>query len=330
MVLDRIDRLSELIGKMIDKKIDKRFEPLLHNCTTTVAQQLPRDVISRDVEWNVVIPIEHVVAACNLFTSQYIQALFPEKTDADYIMKLEETQGQEEENRYVTQVGVPRYLQGVDFQVTMPSNGWPDQIDGLSWLKINPERVKQLYESYMRHIHHLYPFLGESRLKTEIYHFVNLYCIPQQNLSVEEGCRGHRFIERSINNAIVLLVLAVGAICEWRDKPLKPVSNWTSYIHDPQGILASILTYEQSKYSPPKNTEEIPGFSYFVFGTCILGTLQGGCRLSHVHASLLAGLYAGQMASPFQSYAWISQASRACQMLMRRYVLKHSPPVRGS
>jgi hypothetical protein len=333
LVLDRIDRfsdrlsdwLSDWLSDQLLERFDKKFESLLHNCTTTVTQQL-----SRDVEWDVVIPIEHVVAAGNLFTSQYIQALFPEQIDEDYIMIVEETQGQGEENRHVTQASVPGYLQGVDFQVTMPSNGRYDQIDGLSWLEIDRERVTQLYESYMRHIHSLYPFLGESRLKTEIYHFVRLYCIPQQNLSVEEGCRGRRFLERSINNAIVLLVLAVGAICEWRDNPLEPVSNWTSYIHDPQGILASILTHEQSKYSLPKNTEEIPGFSHFVLGTCILGTLQGGCRLSHIHASLLAGLYAGQMASPFQSYAWISQASRACQMLMRRYVLKHSLPVRGS
>jgi hypothetical protein len=94
--------------------------------------------------------------------------------------------------------------------------------------------------------------------------------------------------------------------------------------------LALILTHEQSKYSLPKNTKEIPGFSHFILRTYILGTLQGGYCLSHIYASLLAGLYAGQMASPFQSYAWISQALRACQMLMQRYVLKHLPPVCGS
>ena len=179
MVLDRIDRLLKIISEMIDEKV----ESLLHNCTTAVAQQLSRDMISqdvtsRDVEWEVVIPIEHVVAAYHLFTSRYIQALFPEPIDEDYIMMLEETRGQGEENRHVTQVGVSRYLQGVDFQVTMPSNGWPDQIDGLSWSEIDPKRVKQLYESYIRHIYSLYPFLSESGLKAEIYRFINLYCIP--------------------------------------------------------------------------------------------------------------------------------------------------------
>jgi hypothetical protein len=104
MVLDQIDRLLELINK-----IDEKFESLLYNYTTTAAQQLSQDVISWDVEWDVVIPIKHIVAAYNLFTSQYIQALLLEKIDEDYIMILEETQGQEEENRYVTQVGVPSF-----------------------------------------------------------------------------------------------------------------------------------------------------------------------------------------------------------------------------
>jgi hypothetical protein len=107
MVLDQIDQLSEMI--------DKKFESLWHNCTTIVAQQLSQDVISQDMEWDVVIPIKHIMAACNLFTSQYIQALFPKQIDEDYIMIVEETQGQGEENRHIMQASVPGYLQGVDF-----------------------------------------------------------------------------------------------------------------------------------------------------------------------------------------------------------------------
>jgi hypothetical protein len=38
--------------------------------------------------------------------------------------------------------------------------------------------------------------------------------------------------------------------------------------------------------------------------------------LAHCHCGLLAGLYAGQLAHPFQSHSWISQASRACQVLV--------------
>lgn len=48
-----------------------------------------------------------------------------------------------------------------------------------------------------------------------------------------------------------------------------------------------------------------------------------------MQAGLLAGLYAGQLAHPFQSYGWISQAARACRVLFRpkRYerLEEHSP-----
>lgn len=63
--------------------------------------------------------------------------------------------------------------------------------------------------------------------------------------------------------------------------------------------------------------EVIPGLAYYAYATDILGNLQGGNGLAHVQAGLLAGLYAGQLAHPFQSHGWISQASRACQVLVR-------------
>jgi hypothetical protein len=83
-----LDRLLDWLSDQLLERFDKKFESLLHNCTTTVTQQL-----SRDVEWDIVIPIKHVVAAGNLFTSQYIQAIFPEQIDEDYIMIVEEIQG---------------------------------------------------------------------------------------------------------------------------------------------------------------------------------------------------------------------------------------------
>jgi hypothetical protein len=66
-----------------------------------------------------------------------------------------------------------------------------------------------------------------------------------------------------------------------------------------------------------KNYQVIPGLTLYGFCTEILGHLQGANELEHVQAALLAGLYAGQLAHPFQSHSWISQASRACQVLVR-------------
>ena len=63
----------------------------------------------------------------------------------------------------------------------------------------------------------------------------------------------------------------------------------------------------------------IPGLAYYRYAAQILG-LQGGNGLPHVQAALLAGLYAGQLAHPFQSHRWIYQAAGACQVLVRSYV----------
>lgn len=69
----------------------------------------------------------------------------------------------------------------------------------------------------------------------------------------------------------------------------------------------------------------IPGLAYYGYATQILGSLQGANGLPHVQAALLAGLYAGQLAHPFQSHGWIYQAARACQVLVRSYVSPLTP-----
>ncbi|KAJ5888771.1 hypothetical protein N7495_008812 [Penicillium taxi] len=67
-----------------------------------------------------------------------------------------------------------------------------------------------------------------------------------------------------------------------------------------------------------KNLEAIPGLALYGYATRILGELQGGVTLHNVQAGLLAGLYAGQLAHPFQSHSWICQAARACAVLVRQ------------
>ena len=69
---------------------------------------------------------------------------------------------------------------------------------------------------------------------------------------------------------------------------------------------------------PKKNVEVIPGLAYYAYATDILGNLQGGNDLPHVQACLLASLYAGQLAHVFTAHAWIHQACRACEVLIRQ------------
>lgn len=58
-----------------------------------------------------------------------------------------------------------------------------------------------------------------------------------------------------------------------------------------------------------QNMDIIPGLAYYGYTTQILGSLLGANGLPHVQAALLAALYAGQLAHPFQSHGWIYQAA---------------------
>lgn len=175
--------------------------------------------------------------------------------------------------------------------------------------------------------------------------------------------------DMSIDNATILLVLALGAICETPHPlpgPAGTVDYRQQYIPGPRkqpepngiqaanGVLSpansdSALPTGSSFYTQiqstshsfpaiieptpvrkpisddpvdpdtsgmPKNYRVIPGLFLFGYATMILGSLQGVGTLKSVQARLLAGLYAGQLAHPFQSHAWISEASRCCQVLI--------------
>lgn len=162
--------------------------------------------------------------------------------------------------------------------------------------------------------------------------------------------------ERSISNAIVLLVLALGNICEHREPLPGVVGEWVQ----PAGYTGTYMEMESphfgirpsptvshasshSRASPNaeglryhghpsrnpstdsvpardigvKNVDRLPGLAYYAYATDILGNLHGGNDLSHTQALLLAGLYAGQLARVAESWTWIHSACRACQVLVR-------------
>jgi hypothetical protein len=61
----------------------------------------------------------------------------------------------------------------------------------------------------------------------------------------------------------------------------------------------------------------MPGLAYFAFATDILGNQLGGNSLQHVHAYILAGLYHAQLARIMESSAYIANASRILQVILR-------------
>ena len=176
------------------------------------------------------------------------------------------------------------------------------------------DTVHRLHRRYMDHLHKLHPFLDRKELEKKIEMFICMYCPTSRNH--QQGAKRKRSkdkslpspvgtvrtdrslqprIEKSIDNAVILLVLALGSICEYPHYPV-PAPVCRDYC---------------------KERDIIPGVAYYKYATQILGSLQGANSLPHVQAALLAALYAGQLAHPLQSHGWIKQAARACQVLVR-------------
>ncbi len=164
-------------------------------------------------------------------------------------------------------------------------------------------------------------------------------------------------LQKSISTAIVLLVIALGKICDCQEPLPGPISDNSKEIayrcmsnslmppnsepHFSHSVSQSPISSTQSvgnatmaspmmnTFSPSarrftedsasglRNVDVIPGLAYYAQATDILGNCHGGNNLAHVQANLLAGLYAGQLARAFESWSWIYTACRACRYLVR-------------
>jgi hypothetical protein len=280
------------------------------------------------------------------------------------------------------------------------------EIDRFGLLKLDGKTAHRYFQSYLNRMHKLHPFLWQQELEMKVDAFIRCYCPRTSSPSSEpntlcrdkkrkrsdedlEGVRGTSAdlgsaprprVGRNIDNAIVLLIFALGAICEhksplpgpimdqkvedYRDQyipsplgplppqpPLQPVNgaahaangvlsppnsesivphnsdyaphfqhtqNYSSEPDPKQNLSRRTISATTDEYGHVKNLQVIPGLALYGYATTILGLLQGGVELQHVQAGLLAGLYAGQLAHPFQSHGWICQAARACQVLVRQ------------
>ena len=151
-------------------------------------------------------------------------------------------------------------------------------------------------------------------------------------------------IEHSVANAIVLLVIAIGKVCSHKDPLPGPATTASIRISTPHGqysdlplpmphshpgsqvnspmnhhntINGTVAPAVSSPANPQgKNMDAIPGLAYFAKAADILGELPGGVDVSHIQANLLAGLYMGQLARIFPSHYYISNACKACMILI--------------
>lgn len=178
-----------------------------------------------------------------------------------------------------------------------------------------PPRVaalEALYESYVRHMHILQPFLDLSEVRGLLDEFIvwqepsfqpyvaavhcNLTSGRPSKRQRHDNHSGTAPLQqlrrrRPLGHAVVYLILALGKICLHSD-PLPAASRRT------------------------------PGLSYYVKAVEIFGSYGDGNELIHARLFLLAGLYKGQLARVKESMSWYAMAGRVLRQLLRRYGLE--------
>lgn len=222
--------------------------------------------------------------------------------------------------------------------------------------------VRELVNSYEQHMNNMHPILVPSQLDTLVSRFVTLNQSKlQQTSTVAARCHptaGHsqcsdlprskrkRADSReahsecepslpfaSITSAIVLLVMALGKVCQHKGKiPDRVLANTPTTLHAHWASASQSSTSTPIRKAPiegkdwghfrnatahTKETNVIPGLAYFTLATDILGNQQQVMSLQHAQANILAGLYYGQLGRVAESYANIAKASNIVQVNLR-------------
>ncbi|KAF2747078.1 hypothetical protein M011DRAFT_403309 [Sporormia fimetaria CBS 119925] len=222
------------------------------------------------------------------------------------------------------------------------------------YLKLDEDTLTRLLGSYQKHIHTLHPFLNPGELRRMVKAFGRNYGPNGHTRSAGTkrkrsagGVNGfpspflfaHHSIERSLSNAIVLLVLALGKVCEWKSPLPAPQADKAP----PESTLygfkrASLRNANNTSFSSDyederraRNMEILPGMAYFSMATDILGNQIGGNTTGHAQAMLLAGLYMGQYARVLESWSWINSACRVCLVLVKEELpfIRRLGPLKG-
>jgi hypothetical protein len=204
--------------------------------------------------------------------------------------------------------------------------------------------VDSLLQSYIDNMHNLHPFLNRSKLQKMVREFKEQYS-PDARAMLAASPAAHQLnpgmkrkrstsaygepysprgaIERSLRNAIILLVLALGKVCSYKDNLPDPQGDkgphtngaWGSFNHSahPNGSFNSDISDD----SRPRNIEAMPGMAYFSYATDILGNQHGGHTVAHAQAMILAALYISQFARVLESWSWINSACRITMVLLK-------------
>jgi hypothetical protein len=245
-----------------------------------------------------------------------------------------------------------------------------------STLRLDKDTVMNLVESYIHNMWIIFPIIPLERLKQRVEVFMNQYSpddsAPNDRPAVNTppgSIHGHdspypgvpakrshpdsdredtsrrgyapppkRNPDSSVNNAIVLLVLAIGKLCSY-DKFLKtdqiwhrdtfensPIDPTQAPISTPSPSIGRTASMSRSSSQDPArdkdqplNVNVYPGLAYYAMASEILGSLTGGRDVLYVHAYALAALYMGQIGRVYAAYEWVSRAANIMVELRRKH-----------
>jgi hypothetical protein len=229
--------------------------------------------------------------------------------------------------------------------------GHPSFEDGLGLdgkLDFNSCILGELYESYITNIHNLHPFMDPNKIRRMFQGFSEQYSPDvksnsaasalaksftshsNQGLKTERSGSGFSepysskgAMERSLRNAIVLLILALGKVCSYKEQLPSPQSDKVTAMNGAHGLhkesshASDNLSSDTADDHRPRNIDILPGMAYFACATDILGNQQGGNTVAHAQAMILAALYLSQYARVMESWSRINDACRITMILVK-------------
>lgn len=226
---------------------------------------------------------------------------------------------------------------------------------------------QDLVMSYVEHMHILHPILDLAHLDRLSSRFSRRTPACQPNLETlsgqDGGCIPSQYRKRTLGStigrshtpsggekptvskshpledAIMLLVLAIGSICaekagrpQWAMEILRLPSDSAHELHAcglskhnhayaPRPIISRSSSSSSVLHDSESRQECSPGLLYYLAATRILGPWIDRNHLLGAQAFILAGLYKAQLGKVYESMNWITTAGRVCQVLLRQYGL---------
>lgn len=263
----------------------------------------------------------------------------------------------------------------------------PDNLGGLNTgvngsIRLDDFLIRRLYDSYMSTMWVIFPIFNAVELKRKMDYFIARYSpqldrdddrdyphSPHHHLqsitsnpqigskrkysaSEPKGYSGKKpryLIDHTLSNAVVLLVLALGSLCEYDDFLMQedlpsygPVHRYPIQHGSPSGTAKYSPTQASVSMSSPQdydsmrsgigsrgssidrntyqaptfakssrrwNVEKIPGLAYWTEAAQILGEWHGSRDFLFIQAHILAGLYWGQIGKVLKSHSHVKIAA---------------------